>query len=663
MRRFLQDAKQWVTFAVAFAASLHARAQQRARVEEPQWVKLQVTEVSSGVYAEGRFEETSFNNSSTSVTHDRYFLGPLLGVNANGSVYHPNLFRFIINAEGAAGYAEDTVKARTSVHRQELEYLGRGAGSADIFANKPLHGTIYGDYDHTFRDYDFFSRAIVDSSRYGAKVAYDAGPVTLNAGYMHREEQLDSFNGISTTDQDVFTFIAHNERQRGSTSFNYVFDRYSRTDFGHAADGTTHTVSVADNERFGSRDQMRLNSSASYTRRDDFELSDDIFAAANLGVEHRYNLSSFYDLNYDRFTSDDFTASSYVGRGELRHQLYESLTSSLILQGADYETSDRRGSGYTRRFGGGFAEGYTKRIGSDHRIRVSNSFIVEHVDQQAINTVRNERHTFSEGGAPPGAFFLNAPNVKEGTIVVTDETDNPLAYRRGIDYDVVLNGDRTLITRIGGSRIPAGAVVLVDYEAEPTGAGAYEALTDTFQIRLDLWNNLWGVYNRVSLSLNNADRDLRVQNLVSYAVGTDVSWRFLRTGAEYEAYDSDLSKYQSLRFFESFTFNLDESSRLSLDFSQGFVDYIDADRQEENYRFITRFHHAFSSQLRVDLEGGVDLRRGSGFDQTLATARPGLEYVIGKTTIKAGYDFEYDLYLENEERTKHLFFVRARRVF
>jgi hypothetical protein len=36
---------------------------------------------------------------------------------------------------------------------------------------------------------------------------------------------------------------------------------------------------------------------------------------------------------------------------------------------------------------------------------------------------------------------------------------------------------------------------------------------------------------------------------------------------------------------------------------------------------------------------------GYGSDQLLAAFRPAIKYVVGKTTIDVGYDYEYDLYL------------------
>jgi hypothetical protein len=63
------------------------------------------------------------------------------------------------------------------------------------------------------------------------------------------------------------------------------------------------------------------------------------------------------------------------------------------------------------------------------------------------------------------------------------------------------------------------------------------------------------------------------------------------------------------------------------------------------------------------MEGGIYLRSGQNVEQTMATARPGIDYILGRTTIRAMYDYEYQLFLNSEERNKHLFTVRISRTF
>ncbi len=655
----------WVVMTVLMALNANGQVRRRAPVEEPQWLKWRVSEVDGGIYGEGTFEETSFGGNT--VTHDRIFLGPSFGLDLVGSVYHPNLMRFVLNTEGAYGWSEETISSGgVTTHRGQNEYLGRIYGNADILANKPVTVNVFGNYDHSFRDYDFFNRVTVDSSRYGTRIGYGDGPLTANVGYSHREESASGLVGVSDSADDVATMQLRHTRESGSTSFDYTLNQYTRGDLGRLGEGSDHSISIADSEKFGNRKQYNLNTGLSYFRRDFLtDPSDEVTGHATLDVEHRRNLSSYHDVSFDHYNSGGFGSDNYYGQSQLRHQLYESLASTLIFQAANIDVSDTLNSGYTRRLGIGVNEAYTKRIGSEHRVTVNTSVMVEHVDQETISRVRNERHTFTTGVGGSGleSFFLNLPNVMQFTIVVSDQNDSAPAFVLGIDYDVRTVGTQTLVERLPGSRITAGSLVLVDYEVVPANSGSYESLNELFQIRFDLYKNFWGLYARVNLYENNAERDLRVQNLMSYNFGTDINWRWFRAGLEYEVYDSSFSDYQAVRLFQSLSFRPNQGSSLGVTLSESWTDYADANRTEQNIRFITLYHRALTTKLRLDLNGGFHVRNGRNVDQTLATVRPALDYTVGKMSMRAEYDFEHQLFLDREERNKHMFVIRVKRVF
>jgi hypothetical protein len=697
-KRFLENG--WLLLLLfALVAGLprgvFAQSRYMPRYQEPQWMTFNVTGASVGAYAEGNYDETSYKNSDTTVSHERLFVGPSLGLSANGSIYHPNLLTYYLSSDGAFGWSHDRVNSTTTVTREEFEYLGTFSSELDFLQNKPYHASAFANYDHTFRDNDFFNRVTVDSWRYGGRGLWQLDKWTFSADYVHRDETSENpfpysavtpvttvVNGTnvitlktnqhfstqsSETVQDTLTVSARNERSSGGSSINYSWDRYTRSDTGRIGEGTDQSVSAGDVERFGAEDRFKLNASLSYfDRQNTEENSGEVSGYASLGIDHRPNLRSFYDFNYDHFETDIFTSDTYAGQAALQHQLYESLLSTLSFRASDYESSDRGNTDSTLRYGAGLTESYTKQLSAENRLHINNTLFIEETDQQSaggIRTVRNERHTFSEPDAPPGSFFLNQPNVVEQTIVVTDLNHNLPAYLENFDYRVNRLGTRTLIERLNGSRIPDGAAVLVDYQADASSSGTYETLTDSFEIRFELWKNLLGIYGRLSLSQNNAPPELHVQNVTAYTVGADFTLRWFRTGAEFEIYESTESNYRSARLFQSVAFHPDEVSTFSLDLTETWIDYVDSHRTEEDYRFITRYHRGLTHRLALDCDAGIALRRGNGVDQFLATFRPSIKYVLGKTTFDAGYDYEYELFLNNEERHKHTFFARIKRMF
>jgi hypothetical protein len=300
-------------------------------------------------------------------------------------------------------------------------------------------------------------------------------------------------------------------------------------------------------------------------------------------------------------------------------------------------------------------------LSAEHTLRIDNLVFLQHVEQKGIGRIENERHTFPVP-PDPEVFFLNQPDVIIQTIVVTDVNNNQ-TFVAGVDYSIVQNGNRTGIQRIIGGNIPQGATVLVDYDAVPTAAGSYESLTENFGFRLSLWKDLWSIYARFSYFDNNAPSDIRVPHTTSYTVGTEANWRWASAGAEAVMNDSTDSSYRSARLFQSCFFNLDDGSSLGFDFSQSFTDYTDSGRNEQQYRFLSRYHRPLVRNLRFDCQTGANLTYGQDVEQTVYVARPELNYVIGRTTIQLLYNFEYNLYLNNQEIQKHYLFLRMKRSF
>lgn len=671
------------------ASSAFAQRLYLPQYVEPKPFDFHLTQISSGVYAEGVQDRTTYKNNGTSVTHDHYFVGPSLGLNAFGSIYHPNLLTYHINSEGAYGWGEDSFSGTSSSSRNEWEYLGRFDASMDLLDSKPYHATGFAGYDHSYRNNDFFSEVTVDSWRYGARSVWQTGPWAFNADYTHHDENTvnpyritqtttNTSNGVTTTNtttvnqtmdshDDAVNFNTRHDRDRGTTTLNYTWDQYSRVDAGQAGNGTDNSVSLADNERFGPGDKAKWYSTATYLRRtaNTEPSSDEVTAGSTLNVEHTPNLSSFYNLEYDYFDQADFNSASYFGQGSISHQLYESLLSSLIARGSYFENTAGNASGSTTRYGGGISEDYTKRLSDTARLRIGTATFIDHTESDSGNvaTVKNEPHTFTENNPAPNSFTLNRANVVASTIVITDDRGTQPPYQPGFDYTVTQNGSRTIIERPFGSSIPPTAPVLCSYQAEPSPSGSYETLSESFQVRLELWNNFVGFYGRINASLNNAPEDMRVQNIVSYTAGSDLTYRWFRAGTEYVIYNSTDSDYQSARAYQSAAFHPDASSSLNFDLSEAWINYSSAGREEQDIIFMSRYHRSLSQHFSMDSSAGVAWRNGQGVDQTLATFRTAIKYVIGKTTIDAGYDFQYNLFLDDQEQQTHRFFFGYKRYF
>lgn len=666
---------RWAALALTALAALDSARGQTSGLGkpperlEPKWLRFDLQEADLGLYSEGQMEKSTYQNSGTQVNYQRYFLGPLFGLNGTGSIYHPNFLSLAVNGEGSYGRTWTTIKsAGVTTTQNENDFLGNLSASGTFLQEKPYATTAFINWDHTTRSYDFYNQLTVDSKRYGVNTGYRGEAFSLLGAYWHRDEESHGYQQFTQSHEDLANANANWTRPTGGSTLNYSYDQFTRLDSGQVATGVDQGVSASDNETFGSRGQHRFNANASYWNRDTSELPNDQWVAnSTLDAEHTDILRSRYAFNFDQYSTGDYVSHNYLGRAELEHQLYESLTSTLIAEGTAFNYNQSPSSAQQTTFMGGFSEAYTKRLSDTATLRLDNTLLVSHTTVDNTGTllvIYDEAHAFNgAGGAPPGSFFLNRPLVMQNSLVVTDSQNTVPPYVEGLDYLVLRVGIQTMLQRPSGSRIPLGASVLVDYDALASPSGAYNTLTEAFRVRVSLFNEMWGLYGRVSLSLNDAPPDLFVQDIHSYTVGTDFEYKWLRLGAELGIYDASLSRYNALSFYEGALWDLDGSSNFGVNFNQILMRYFQPSREENLYDFIVRYNKLMTWNLSAHIEGGVSLRRGSGNEQTIAAFRPGLEYRRGKTSIRAFYTYEYRLYVDQEQQNNQTFMITFKRAF
>src|SRR5262249_7034477 len=148
------------------------------------------------------------------------------------------------------------------------------------------------------------------------------GKWELTADYSHRDEEATSVFPVSAmnasvseqntvTHEDVVTFRARNERDRGGSSFNYSWDQYTRLDAGRVGIGDDNSISVSDSERFGPQERVKLNATAGYFARNNAsDQGEEYLADLSLAVEHSDRLNTFYTLDYDHYRLADFDSDS-----------------------------------------------------------------------------------------------------------------------------------------------------------------------------------------------------------------------------------------------------------------------------------------------------------------------------------------------------------------
>jgi hypothetical protein len=629
-------------------------------VEPPRWLRLQLEES----YLQTEMEWESEERKSGGQTYERtsLFIAPVLGLRCRGSVYHPNLANFSVQVEEGLSW-QQIEQSPNGGTRDDMKPLQRYHTSVTFLQEKPYATSFFADKDITYADFDFFNRAEVDSQRYGINTGWSAEPVPVNVSFNRLEETVTGIIRPTHLDEDTASVRVNPKRLgKSRTDFGYNYDAFRRQDGNSPLQkGVNHNVTFNDIDFFGQTDWIKLTSLLLYHRLDEApNESQSLFVNENLVLEHERNLSSFYIYSFDTRSFRNSDTYNHQATAGLSHKLYESLSSTFNVHGNRTTISSANASQDTTRYGVGLNETYTKRLTAQTRLTVSFGTTVD--EQMSSSggsaiTIVDESHTLTDGITT----FLNQPNVNDSTIIVTDPS-HTITYTNGFDYVIPPHGVLTEIKRVPGGLIPNGGTVLVTYSAAPQGTGDYMTILNQFNIRLDFFRNLLGLYARYNQLDYEGGEGVVLQKYRDAVAGADVNWRWLRAGAEYEQYRSTFSSHNAVRLFQSASYQPADGITLGLDLSESRIENIEARREQNSFSAIGHAHARLTSRLTWSGQSGVRFEHANDYKQDFFTARSEFNAQYGKTTIHLGYEYQNET-LNSEIRVRHYLYLRARRTF
>jgi hypothetical protein len=665
---------RWRLFAGLLIVGLMQRLAPWARADEPAWFRLDgLPETSAGLEVDGSDETTRI--AGVNSVYDTLFIVPTAGLKTSGSIYHPNLLAFDLDGELGWGWNKMTTTSpgyRQSIN--ESDELDRYQVQVDLLQEKPYNASFFAAQDHTYRDYGSFDTYTVDSSRYGGRLSWDVGNFTLTTDFGLRDETDTGLLDSSEVKETYVNFLGIHKRQNGQTTVTARWDMFDNIlNFGTVT-SLNESVGVADSETFGSRKQITAASGISISHAEyGSQQIDTVNATENININHRPNLDSFLIFDFEENNLHPATETFVQGQYGLRHQLYESLSSTADIHGTYQDNSDVSGGSTLDLYGIGLAENYQKRLQSWGHLSASANIIADHEDDNAVGdtlTSIDESHqVYLPTSAQYRPVYLVHPNVLTGTIQVTAGGQQLI---EGTDYEVVSSGQLSEVRLIvppsshlqGLLGASDNLAISVSYQSEATGTASFEALTSDAEIRLDLFGH-YGIYGRLNWMDDNAPPMVLTQTLTDLVGGMDYKWRAFRTGAEYEDYDSNFSKYTALRFFQSLNFSLNSRSSLALNMNESFYHY-DPSGDQTLYQFTTRYSLQLWSSLSCYVQGGVSSQDVLGSDQFQGSAQTGFTWTRGKLSVRAGYEYNTLSTTSGrftEDFEKNRFFAYLKRTF
>jgi len=625
---------------------------------------------------DAEFEDVSYKpkNGGGATDTQSIYLSPAVGIGWDYFIYHPDLLTFSLLAEPGYSWQHYTFAGATS---QQNELVVNGNFNATLLQLKPYATTFTYSRGHDETQYNFYSSVTQDYQNWGVNSGYRDGPVPVTISF--QQSDLDS-SGLSlntTSQQSTLNLHAQNTRHNEDvTDLSYQFCQYDSSstyamqNFGQST--TTHYLTLTDLENFG---KNSLSSSLIYNQQEFQGVpSDSLNASLDLEVVHTPHLRSFYDYSFQRYTTEGFESINQLARVGLRHQLYDSLSSTIDVHGALANNSspgatlDQQSAGTTA------SVDYSKRLGDWGHLSVSDSGGYDLTHQVSSGTelaINNESHTVP----PTGLFFLNQPLDLSVQSVTYYNGSATIVLVRGTapagDYDVIATTDpwqlRIYSTGPNHINLAGSPVVQVNYTIQPTPTGSYTVVNDQFQARLDFWNQRAGVYARYNYTGNHADSPAFVlDNVSEYQVGADVSWKGLRADANYTDHHSSFYSYQSVTLSEGYSLTTSARSSAGIDLREQWNVYggsLTNSSPDVTYYSVTAHYdwHPISG-LSWHNEAGYEQQRGAGEDQNLIVARSYLTWFVGKLDFRLGYEFQNQQY-PAETDSRNYVFLRMRRNF
>ena len=297
---------------------------------------------------------------------------------------------------------------------------------------------------------------------------------TIDAQQQEFDESTKQLGQTYTLDEtrDILAYGADKGFQTADLNFyyQYISDSYTGNNI---LPFTTQWVNLNYSLDFGPDLNRRWDSRVDYYTSSGAFAQTFLYADERLHIDHFQNLSTNYEYLLSRITGEGETDTSQTGIFQLQHRLYQSLLTTLTLQGF-YDTLTQGARDF---YAGGLTPNYTRSIpwggtlylNGDGRYEIDDN----HLSGSQVPVV-DEQHT-----ATPGGFTLNQPFVAASTIVVVDiRGGGRIPCRLHIDYDVAQLGPLTQIVPIPTSLvIQPGDLLEVSYSYNVAAHGRYSTTT------------------------------------------------------------------------------------------------------------------------------------------------------------------------------------------
>jgi len=652
----------WGAAGLFFFACLRVSAQIYQALDEPRLIRGDVGISHVEAIADGQIEQQSSRSSDD--TSERRFvdLSASFAIWARGSIYHPNLLSFGLNAsEGILKEinATGSEQNQTDVTLETRSY----SGSATLLEAKPYSVRFSADRSIGRSSFDYFTRATIEAERYGVATEYQQSRFPLTLSYDIYNEEIYDPALTSTRRDKTFWIRLSNFRSKYSTTRLTVTDnRFTQTDLpDRLREGSRQTVDLSDIETFGEDRRQSLRSHMRYYVTDiDSRRYDVWMLRERLRVKHSPSLASSYNYSFRSSQSDGAVNRSHDVEASLSHQLYASLRSTIAAGGNLRQTGVDGSSSDELSYYANIAEAYTKQLGRLGVLKLngSRSERRSEVDSQGQTAaILDEAAVLSDDSLT----YLAELNIDPISILVTDASGTVL-YTADIDYSVVQHGLSTEIRRLSAGRILNGATVLVDYIAANQPSDRFTTTSTAGGFRLEITDWRASLYGNIRTANSYGASAVNVDQTTDRMLGLSTVIGRVSTGLEYQEFESLFSPHRQLRSYQKAAFAPLDGSRLTVDLQQVWSEHTDTGEKREVYNHHITFSKTLMRMAAFAADAGYRIERSGDTKRDSFGAGAKLSFNVVKLRTNLRYSFSTED--ENGEISRnHRVYLSVRRKF
>ncbi len=569
----------------------------------------------------------------------------------NSYILHPNFILIDFNLGYAPGIQNDNFLVAPD--RTDSRSAEKVDFALTFFNRRPISLKTFANYNHGFINRELTTD--VESYQFNAGanlfLRNQFLPVTISYIYNNWiQDELQSLRRFDSKRSNFSVQISKDVSNWNKNEFEAYYEDYFRSYVNTFVNNKTTSVKLTNKFFFNSIDDQddknKVFNKANdrYTSRiwyynqvgsqpiKRFIINQDLLikSRSNIEVDARYQYSDFKYLVT--------TSKQHFAFGQLSYKLYRSLKSFINFE---YNKNDQFAFNHNRKQ---FAIGFkyrkeiptgTFRLSYQYRVRAE-----DRITQEGKRLfVVDEEHQLTDGEIE----LLVYPGVKLETVNVTDFTQS-IIYQVDLDYFLIQRGEFIEIARVPGGLIPNGETVYVDYETEFKADFNYRATGNNFTIGVSFMYSMFDVY----FSYNDFNYDFIngfVFNTFKFfnqrVFGAKANIALFTAGFEYDDYNSNITPYESLRYYVEI--NQMISDKLLISLTGNYRDYFlihDLERQLYKY-VIGRLKYFITPRNRFELFINARVQDGRGIDLDLTSFRAEFESRIRLMIVTIGYENFY----------------------